>query len=126
MILVRLLFVVIINLLLGCASAPPTPVESGVRQVDQALESAKSLPASAPSTPVIVNALETCRANLPAYEATVRDLKAKLETCNGDRLSLSKSAGKGEGFSFLLWVALGLGVGYFAKWIIGRVFKVGA
>lgn len=126
MIFVRLLIVVIINLLLGCASTPPTPVESGVRQVDQAIESAKTLPASSPAAPVILSALETCRANLPAYETKVRDLTSKLEKCTADNVSLSKAAGKGEGYDTIIWVVSAFAVGFFIKWILTKVFKVGA
>lgn len=126
MMLIRLLFVIVLNFLLGCASTPPTPIDSGVKQVNDGLEAAKNLPDNSPGKPAITNALEQCRANLPAYEAKVQDLTKKLETCNADRLSLSKSAGKGDLTVQLVWAACGIAAGLFIKWILTKVFKWGA
>lgn len=126
MMLLRLLFVIVLNLLLGCASTPPTPIDSGVKQVEQGLEAAKNLPDNSPGKPAITNALEQCRANLPAYEAKVQDLTKKLETCNADRLSLSKSAGKGDFATTAMWMAGAAAGALFIKWILTKIFKWGA
>lgn len=121
MILIRLIIIVVLaNLFLRCASTPPTPIDSGVKQVEKGLAAAKSLPANTPGAGAITSALEQCRANLPAYEAVVNDLKGKLEKCEASRLSLSKSAGKGDGYSTLLWMAFAAAVGFFIKWLIGH------
>lgn len=125
MMLVRLLFVIVLNLLLGCASTPPTPIDSGVKQVNDGLEAAKNLPDNSPGKPAITNALEQCRANLPAYETKVQDLTKKLDTCNADRLSLSKSAGKGDLTSQLIWAACGIAAGLFIKWLVSRFLPGG-
>lgn len=114
--------VVLSNFLCGCASSPPTPATSGAEQVDAALVAAATLPAENPATQIVTSALQTCRANLVSYENAQRYLNQKLETCTTQTVSLSKSAGKGEGYTFLLWVALGLALGYFVKWGISRVW----
>lgn len=120
MMLVRLLIVIVINIALGCASVPPTPATSGAEQVDAALVAAATLPAENPATQIVTSALQTCRANLVSYENAQKYLQQKLEACTTQTVSLSKSAGKGEGYTFLLWVALGLGAGYIVKLVLGR------
>lgn len=114
--------VVLSNFLCGCASSPPTPATSGAEQVDAALVAAARLPADNPATQIVTSALQTCRSNLVSYETAHKYLQQKLDVCTTQTVNLSRSAGKGDGYTFLLWVVLGLALGYFVKWGISRVW----